>query len=147
MINYKFYCWYIKLSFEVTSICVASSVLIRDSSFQTQCGEQESELRRLSGRLEELNEARSEQARQLAEARLRVQSAANKERRGEGERSRELRQLQEQLAQARDTAQQVRQTHLRLFVALLKYLYALLYITVQYVSNSSPEANVRYRSW
>ena len=76
-------------------------------SFQTQYGEQESELKRLSERLEELNEARSEQARQLAEARLRVQSAASKERRGEGERSREMRQLQEQLTQARDTAQQV----------------------------------------
>ena len=74
---------------------------------QTQFSEQESELKRLSGRLEELNEARAEQARQLAEARLRVQSAASKERRGEGERNRDLRQLQEQLDQAREITQQV----------------------------------------
>ena len=77
---------------------------MQKSFFQTQCGEQEEEIRRLSGRVEQLNEARSEQARQLAEARLRVQTAASKERQDRGEREQ---QMQEQLSQAREIEQQV----------------------------------------
>lgn len=52
-----------------------------------------------------MNEARSEQARQLAEARLRVQSIS-KER--QGERERELRQLQDQQSHTREIEQEVR---------------------------------------
>lgn len=72
---------------------------------QTLCDEQESEIGRLSGRVEQLNEARSEQARQLAEARLRVQSIS-KER--QGERERELRQLQDQQSHNKEIEQEVR---------------------------------------
>ena len=72
---------------------------------------------RLSGRVEQLSEARSEQARQLAEARLRLQSGAGRERKGEGEKGgggggreqehAQLRLLQEQLSQAREAEQKV----------------------------------------
>ena len=73
---------------------------------------------RLSGRVEQLSEARSEQARHLAEARLRLQSGAGRERKGEGEKGggggggreqehAQLRLLQEQLSQAREAEQKV----------------------------------------
>lgn len=83
-------------------MCCARTAAI--ASFQSLCGEQESEIGRLSDRVEQLNEARSEQARQLAEARLRVQSVS-KER--QGEREREVKQLQDQLRQTREVEQEV----------------------------------------
>lgn len=74
---------------------------------QTRCREQESELMRLSSRVDELNEARSVQARQLAEARVRVQNSASKGTRGEAEEKKELRELQEQLTHAKETQEKV----------------------------------------
>ena len=80
--------------------------------FQSQCEEQERRLGRLLLRVEELNESKAEQARQLADVRARAQSsAAAKEKREEAKqeegRRRELTQLQEQLSRARDAEKKV----------------------------------------
>jgi chromosome segregation ATPase len=80
------------------------------SSLKTQCMEQEKEVERLSVRLEELSQARSEQARQLAEARAKAQSSsvAAAAARGRKEETREaekeLRELRDQLSKAREAA-------------------------------------------
>ena len=80
---------------------------------QTQCVEQEKEVERLSVRLEELSQARSEQARQLAEARAKAQSSsvAAAAARGRKEETREaekeLRELQDQLSKSREAALKV----------------------------------------
>lgn len=57
--------------------------------------------------MEELNQARSDQAQQLAEARVRVQSVANRERQDDREMKGEMRHLREQLGQAKDSKQKV----------------------------------------
>ena len=78
---------------------------------------------RLTTRVEELNGARSEQARQLAEARVRVQSTAGRERRGEAEGRRELQQLQEQLSRAKEIEQKASQQNcFPHFIALTIYI-------------------------
>ena len=75
--------------------------------------EQEKEVERLSVRLEELSQARSEQARQLAEARAKAQSssvvaAAARGRKEETrEAEKELRELRDQLSKAREAALKV----------------------------------------
>lgn len=84
--------------------------------------------------MEQLNEARSEQARQLAEARLRVQSIS-KER--QGERERETRQLQDQQSHTRELEQEVR----------LHYGYRCLVFSLQCVCYSLAHSEQQLRGY
>ena len=108
---------------------------------QRRCGEQEECAARLTARVEELSEARSEQARQLAEARLRLQNEASRERKGSGSHERELRLLQQQLSQSRETEQQVSSlspSHSNSFI----YAHHAPF-TAQYISPGSSETTCR----
>lgn len=104
---------------DITSLKVLHAILlfITHHALQTQCKEQEEEVKRLSTRVNELSQARSDQARQLAEARVRVQSLSTtttagsskekKEETREIEWKKQLGQLQEQLEKAREAEKKV----------------------------------------
>ena len=64
----------------------------------------------LAVRISEVSEARSEQARQLAEARLRAQREVTSTREKRSGHEKGLLQLQQQLSQAREKEQQVYKT-------------------------------------